>query len=402
MPRSKARPSRSRHWPALYTRGGVSPAWRILGCTAPTSGSARNASTSLRSAPGVSTASTLRISTHGALVAFTPRFTAGANPTLRSSATCRTPRRSRSSSEPSREPLSITTTSTLTASWLSSESRHASRNWAEFQFGTTTATVGVLSPERGVLGTRGKDLGSGSPASLREMQQDRRRLESRRRHQGVLKVAGSRGFVVILAALAVALGTGCGTDPGSDDSATDRLDVKRNLPLSWQPATESLRPLTSATQPEPSSSGPPPPIVATDGDVPGDNGQLFMIETRGAQARVTQVALGNERAAPVASWPVQLVPPGPPPAAYDVGRWNPVASTTDLFAFIPRAGQGVEVRVLTLARRSRELFRGPIPIAPPPAGVHRDYGIATWEGSRPDAFVVDRGATRDRVRVSIF
>lgn len=239
-----------------------------------------------------------------------------------------------------------------------------------------------------------------------------------------MKVPGGREFLALGGVLTCLAGAGCGANPSSGSHSSDTaLDVKRTLALSWQPQTAPLRRLPAESQGPPAADS-MPPIVATDGDVPNDNGALWVIEPRGSQARVTELGLGRREAAPVGSWSVQTVPQaapvavptttgvltppaqtplaGPPPAAYDVGRWNQAVSSTDLFTFSPRQGRGVEVRVHTLERASRVTFQGNIPIPPPARGVDRDYSIVTWEGSQPDAVIVDRGLARQRVRVSIF
>jgi hypothetical protein len=224
--------------------------------------------------------------------------------------------------------------------------------------------------------------------------------------------------------LASVAAIGCGSNPTSLKRSEGALDVRRALALPWKAEARSLRPLAATTQ-SPRAATSTTPIVATDGDVPTDEGALWMIEPQlSGRTRVTELVLQSRRAAPAGSWSVPTVPlpvaagpaattiGAPPgtttpagaasPTAYDVGRWDPAAGSTDLFTFTPRRGQGVEVRVHTLQRASRVLFQGTIPLAPPRKGLHRDYSIVTWEGSRPDVLVLDRGLDRERLRVSIF
>jgi hypothetical protein len=84
---------------------------------------------------------------------------------------------------------------------------------------------------------------------------------------------------------------------------------------------------------------------------------------------------------------------------YAVGHWTGGADAA--FRLVPRKS-GVDVRVVTLDGKARQLSRGTALAARVP-GADRDLSVATWQpGKLPALFVIDHGQARERVSVAIF
>lgn len=134
----------------------------------------------------------------------------------------------------------------------------------------------------------------------------------------------------------------------------------------------------------------PGSTMATDGDSPGDNTPVWFIG-RGLAKRLD---LSDTRP----RWKDFSVNPGRAATrrVLDIGEW-----TTGTVAFDMRLERGgVRSRILPLSARGGVVARGFARLARPL--VRRDVAVATWSGSLPDLFVIDRLGARERVRITVF
>ena len=61
---------------------------------------------------------------------------------------------------------------------------------------------------------------------------------------------------------------------------------------------------------------------------------------------------------------------------------------------------GVRLRVLSLLKRGQAEATGFAALPAP--SIHRDVAAATWPGSTPDLFLIDRGGSRERLRITVW
>lgn len=179
--------------------------------------------------------------------------------------------------------------------------------------------------------------------------------------------------------LSVALGA-CGSNPGEENEQSQALEVGATVEVA-QPISSSRR-----------------LIVATDGDGPGDNGSLWLVDRRGRSASVSTL---DPTRSPAKRSRAVRVPVKQGTLGADVARWEPGTGQAALFTFARQRG-GLYVRISSLGRKPRVLGQALAPVPPPRRGAHEDYAISTWEGTRPDLFVIERGVRTERMRVRIY
>jgi hypothetical protein len=141
-------------------------------------------------------------------------------------------------------------------------------------------------------------------------------------------------------------------------------------------------------------------LIATDGDLPQDDAPVWVFDrpARGRRA-VRQLAVQGDRVVVAERTSVRADAGEPEGTRYAVGRWT--GGTNVAFRIVPRS-RGLDVRVVTLDGRSRQLSRGTAPAARV-QGADRELAVATWQpGKLPALFVVDHGQARERVSVAIF
>lgn len=144
----------------------------------------------------------------------------------------------------------------------------------------------------------------------------------------------------------------------------------------------------------PAAASAPGALVATDGDLPGDNTPLWIIGGVGHANRVTEFSFStvppNSRLYRV------KVPKLTQRERFDVGTW-----TQGPALFEMKLGpNSILTTVTNLGKHVFAESRAKALLPEPPSG-HRDVAIATYSGALPDLYVVDRGRRRERVEITV-
>jgi hypothetical protein len=141
-------------------------------------------------------------------------------------------------------------------------------------------------------------------------------------------------------------------------------------------------------------------LITTDGDLPQDDAPVWVFDrVRDGRRAVRQLTPSSDRVVVAQRTSVRADADEPRTTRFAVGRWT--GGENAAFRMVPRSS-GVEVRVVTLDGRSRQLSRGTARTAPVP-GADRELAVATWErGKLPALFVIDHGLPRERVTVAVF
>ena len=133
---------------------------------------------------------------------------------------------------------------------------------------------------------------------------------------------------------------------------------------------------------------------ATDGDNLDDNAPLWALRRRGATTKIVELTFESDTPATRRfSVPARRASKD---RVLDVGTW-PTGDAVVEMSLLPA---GVRTRVLSVRGKRRVQSIGFSRLEAP--SVRRDVAIATWEGTSPDLFVIDRGGPRERVRVTVW
>lgn len=134
--------------------------------------------------------------------------------------------------------------------------------------------------------------------------------------------------------------------------------------------------------------------IATDGDSPGDNTPVWIIRRDGRRGVAARLELSDAQPRK-REFSVTLSRTSSR-RVLDIGEWTTGPAVFDLRL----ERRGVRASVTSLGRRARVESRGfarlPRPL------VRREVAVATWSGPLPDLFVIDRGGSRERVRITVF
>jgi hypothetical protein len=140
-----------------------------------------------------------------------------------------------------------------------------------------------------------------------------------------------------------------------------------------------------------------PAQVMTNGDLTTDNEPLYWVSPDPSG----KLALSRrEPTAEGQGTRLRTLPPTRREATgFDVADWPPFRDIA-LFRFDQRPRQ-LEITMMPSLVRQGRSRRFVAPIALPENGTRMDYFVATWEGTKPDLFVINRGSGSERVLIRI-
>ena len=137
-------------------------------------------------------------------------------------------------------------------------------------------------------------------------------------------------------------------------------------------------------------------VLSSNSDLLSDNEPLWALRRSGSGLGVQRIAPTQSGRVRISSFMIALRGVGRR-ATFDTTSWAGVPAVA---AMIQKRAR-IRVEVLSL-QTQRKLAAGAAPVPRAAPGTTRDLFVATWSGSRPDLFVIDRGLTSERVRVQIF
>lgn len=139
--------------------------------------------------------------------------------------------------------------------------------------------------------------------------------------------------------------------------------------------------------------------LVTDGDIPTDNEPLRVIAEAGDRLAVERFLRVGKRRIERLRNPLDLAAPAAG-TVFDISHWT--RDDDGVLFMIRNRGRSIDVRAIVPTSPVRTIARARVPIERVEAGTVRDFAIAHWSGSRPDLFVIQRGAAISRVRVSVY